>query len=80
MSVKTKKRKPTKVVELPPGIETLLTINQVAAAMGITRQTLRIRRQAGKFPKPDDTGVTGTRPKWRLSTVNEYLANPKKGK
>jgi predicted DNA-binding transcriptional regulator AlpA len=47
-------------------------IDELAAALGISRRTLERERSAGRFPKPDL--AMGKMPLWRVDSVRDWLA------
>lgn len=51
----------------------LLSITEMAQLMGIHRQRIYALRSKGEFPTPDDT-VVRTRPRWRKSTFEQWMA------
>ncbi len=50
----------------------LLTVSQLAVAVGVRRHALYKARERGRFPPPDDTSAPG-HPRWRLSAVEKWL-------
>jgi len=56
----------------PVVIESLLSVNEVAAALGCVRRTLERLRSTGAFPKPDLQ--VGRCPRWKASTINAWIA------
>lgn len=54
----------------------LLTLNEAAAYLAISRATLYRLRDAGRFPAP--VGIPGTAAqRWRRSDLEKYAANLK---
>lgn len=47
----------------------LLTQTQAAERLGVTSETIRLRRKAGRFPEPIEN-VPGHRPKWSLEEID----------
>jgi hypothetical protein len=45
-------------------------IDEVAAALGVSRRAIERERAAGRFPRPDLT--IGRMPLWRPETVREF--------
>jgi predicted DNA-binding transcriptional regulator AlpA len=55
-----------------PAVERLaLRIDEVAAALGVSRRAIERERAAGRFPRPDLT--IGRMPLWRPETMREFL-------
>jgi hypothetical protein len=52
-----------------PTTKLTMTINEVAAALGVTRQTVRNRFMAKQVPPP----LPGTRSVWGRATIERYL-------
>lgn len=61
----------TKSVEIPPGVDALMTPAQVAAALSISARTLRTKIATGKFPRSESP--PGCDPRWRVSTFNRWV-------
>ncbi len=74
MATKTKKKPAKKKVMevVPPNCDTLLSIEQVCAALNVCRRTFQSLRTAGEFP-PHDT-LVGKRPRWWVKNVNAWIA------
>jgi predicted DNA-binding transcriptional regulator AlpA len=73
MATKTKmKHVPTaKVVVLPAGVDAILTINQLVAAIGYSRRKIDQLIATDPGLKPD--GYIGRNPRWRVATVNSWI-------
>ena len=57
----------------PPPLDRLtLRLDDVAAALGVSRRAIERERSAGRFPKPDIT--LGRMPLWRPETLRRWLA------
>lgn len=55
-----------------------MTINEIAEAHGVSRQTVHTYRRSGVFPKPVE-GEGSTRPRFRADEVAAFfVANPKR--
>ncbi len=55
-----------------PRIEPMaLRIDEVAAALGLSRRAIERERAAGRFPKPD--AIVGKMPLWKPETVRGFL-------
>jgi hypothetical protein len=52
---------------LPPGIEAMLSIDELAAWLNCSRRWLERERSAGRFPKPD--AHVGKCPRWLPRTI-----------
>lgn len=48
----------------------LLTIDEVAARLGVTTSTVRAYKARGQMPEPDKT--YGTKPLWLESTIQQW--------
>ena len=48
-----------------------LRLDELAAALGISRRAIERERSAGRFPKPDLT--IGRMPLWRPETITRWL-------
>jgi predicted DNA-binding transcriptional regulator AlpA len=58
--------------EAGPAVERLaLRLDEVAAALGVSRRAVERVRAAGRFPRPDRT--LGRMPLWRVETVRAWL-------
>jgi predicted DNA-binding transcriptional regulator AlpA len=49
----------------------MLRIDEVAAAIGVSRRVLERERSAGRFPGPDK--VVGKMPLWSVATVRAWV-------
>lgn len=58
---------------LPPGCDALMGRQQLALALDISVRTLQSMISAGEFPGPDTR--LGPSPKWRLGTLNSWIAD-----
>lgn len=47
-------------------------LDDLAAALGVSRRTLERERSAGRLPRPDLR--IGRAPLWRVETIREWLA------
>ena len=65
------KPKRTSPAELPPGVNALLSPQQVAAALSKSVREFRRLRTTERFPPPDSPD--GERPRWKTSTVNAWI-------
>ncbi len=52
--------------------------DELARALGVSRETLDRERAAGRVPKPDV--YMGKMPLWRVETVRDWLAQPAAGR
>ncbi|MCX4575637.1 helix-turn-helix domain-containing protein [Streptomyces sp. NBC_01571] len=53
-----------------------MTVTEIAAEHGVSRQTVHTHRKRGAFPKPVE-GEGSTRPRWREGDVADFFAkNP----
>jgi prophage regulatory protein len=59
-----------KTAPVPEGID-LLTVNEVMAALKISRTNLYKQMRAGAFPKPLAFG--GRKVRWRRATIEKFL-------
>jgi predicted DNA-binding transcriptional regulator AlpA len=69
--------------DLPPGVSPVATpldalasrltlrLDEVAAALGVSRRAIERERSSGRFPKPDL--VMGRMPLWRPDTIRDWL-------
>ena len=55
----------------PPVDRMTLRLDEVAAALGVSRRVVERERSAGRFPRPDLT--VGKMPLWRVETVRAYV-------
>jgi len=55
------------------GLPQLHSVEDVAAALKVSRRKLERLRAAGRFPKPDVT--LGRSPRWRATTITAWLAD-----
>ena len=55
----------------PPVDRMTLRLDELAAALGVSRRAIERERSAGRFPRPDLT--IGKMPLWRVETVRAYL-------
>lgn len=46
-------------------------LDELAAALGLSRRTIERERSAGRFPRPDLT--VGKMPLWRPETIREWI-------
>lgn len=53
-----------------------LRLEELAAALGISRRALERERSAGRFPRPDMT--IGRMPLWRPETIRQWIESEKK--
>ncbi|MCM3882143.1 helix-turn-helix domain-containing protein [Frankia sp. R82] len=51
----------------------LLSYSEIATIAGVSAKTMRNYRAAGRFPPPDELPAPD-RPRWRRSTVLDWLA------
>ncbi len=56
---------------LPPGIEPLLGIDDLAALLNCCRRLVERMRSAGKIPKPDIK--IGKMPRWKAATIRAWI-------
>jgi predicted DNA-binding transcriptional regulator AlpA len=68
---------------LPPGVDHVsrpldalmgrlaLRLDELAAALGVSRRTIERERSAGRFPRPDL--VMSRMPLWRPETIRRFL-------
>ncbi|MDG3003263.1 hypothetical protein [Paludisphaera mucosa] len=56
----------------PPGVTTLLTSAEVAAALAVSIRKFRQMTATGLFPR--GAGPPGMDPRWSTKTVNEWIA------
>lgn len=68
MNTKTPKQPPP----LPPGCDALLGKAQLCFALDISIRSLQSMLSAGEFPPPDTR--LGVCPKWRVGTLNAWIA------
>jgi predicted DNA-binding transcriptional regulator AlpA len=55
-----------------PRIEPLaFRLDELAAALGVSRRAIERERSAGRFPRPDLT--IGKMPLWRIETIRSFL-------
>lgn len=76
MSTAKTKASPT----LPESCDILMTTEQVAAAMGVTKRQVHLMLSAGKFPACDLR--IGRLARWKVSTFNRWVSSqsqPKEG-
>lgn len=58
--------------EAAPSVERMaLRLDELAAALGISRRAVERERSAGRFPKPDLT--IGRMPLWRPETIRQWV-------
>ena len=50
-----------------------LRLDEVAAALGISRRSVERERSAGRFPKPDIQ--IGRAPLWKPETIRNWIEN-----
>ena len=55
----------------PASAETLMTADQIAAALGVTTRQVRLMLSAGKFP-PCDVKI-GRLSRWKVSSYNDWI-------
>jgi predicted DNA-binding transcriptional regulator AlpA len=48
-----------------------LRLDELAAALGVSRRAIERERSAGRFPRPDL--VMGRMPLWRPDTIRDWL-------
>ena len=48
-----------------------LRLDEIAAALGVSRRAIERERSAGRLPKPDRT--IGRMPLWRVETIRNWL-------
>ena len=58
---------------LPPGIEPLLSLNDLATVLNCSRRLVERMRAAGKVPKPDLK--VGRMPRWRAEMIRRWIAH-----
>ena len=46
-------------------------LEELAAALGVSRRSIELARSAGRFPKPDR--VIGKMPIWRVETIRSWI-------
>lgn len=56
---------------LPSSCEALMTVAQIAAALGVTTRQVHLMLSAGKYP-PCDVRI-GRLARWKVSTHNRWL-------
>ena len=56
---------------IPANCEALMTTEQVAAAMGVTKRQVHLMLSAGKFPSCDLR--IGRLARWKVSTFNKWV-------
>jgi len=64
-----------KVKETPESLETLLSLGEIAAYLGVGRRTVERWRAGGVLPKPDLE--RGRVKRWKPSTLASWLAAAK---
>jgi len=55
------------------GPKLLLSIDDVAVTLGISRRTLFRLRSSGQFPEPD--AKIGRRDRWKTATIQRWIDN-----
>jgi predicted DNA-binding transcriptional regulator AlpA len=55
----------------PPVERMALRIEEVAAALGVSRRAVERERSAGRLPRPDLT--IGRMPLWRVETIRSWM-------
>lgn len=73
MATRTKAKLPAKIVSLPAGVDAVLTINQVALSIGYSRRKVDQLAATDPLLRPD--GYIGRNPRWRVATVNAWIAH-----
>ena len=72
-----KTKKPTKpqrkIKPVQPGVDLLMTPQDVADALGKCGKTVHQMVSAGEFPKPDL--IVGRAKRWRVATYNQWVAD-----
>ena len=63
---------PTRSAASPVVVEPLLSVRDVADALGCGRRTIERMRSAGKFPRPDLH--VGKLPRWKRETLTRWIA------
>jgi len=53
----------------------VLSIDDVAAIIGVVPGTVRSYRHAGRLPDPDHTDPVSGRPGWYRETIDQWNAN-----
>ena len=48
-----------------------LRLDEVAAALGVSRSAVERERRAGRFPKPDR--LVGRMPLWSFATIRDWI-------
>ena len=48
-----------------------LRLDEIAAALGVSRSAVERERRAGRFPRPDR--IIGRMPVWRPQTIRDWL-------
>jgi excisionase family DNA binding protein len=61
----------TTVTAAPPKTSTLMTISEVAQALGLGKQVVRIMSKNGRFLAPIMLGVRA--PRWRAEDVQAWI-------
>jgi predicted DNA-binding transcriptional regulator AlpA len=56
---------------LPPGVEPLLSINDLATVLSCSRRLVERMCAGGKVPKPDLK--VGRMPRWRADTIRRWI-------
>ena len=56
---------------LPPGIEPLLSLDDLVRILGCCRRLVERMRSAGKIPKPDIK--IGKCPRWKPATIRAWI-------
>lgn len=70
---RVRKKIEIKVIDMPPNVESWLDWQQVCAALGIGRTTLKAWVADGVYPSPDY--MIGNLSRWRVTTHNEWIAS-----
>ena len=66
------KREPRVPAALPPGTPAMLSIEQVAAMLGVTSRFVRKLMATGSFPEAD-SWLGGSLQRWRVATVEKWI-------
>ena len=57
--------------ELPPGLDPLLSIDDLTCVLSVSRRAVERLRSAGKLPRPDLH--VGKLPRWRSATIKAWI-------
>lgn len=72
MKIMKKKTKELRRPQVPEGLDEVIEMAEIVAALKITRQYLRIMILTGKYPRPDM--YIGRLPRWKSSTHNRWVS------